>query len=396
MARSHRRGRTDCRRLDGEVDAMSVVNQMLRDLDRRQASDERKIYGQHLRSTVGRNRGRWLLVGVGVLVAGGAAGYALVGLDGAKALASPQVPTTTISAAPAVVSAPSVAERPAAIPPAAAPSPLPTVSEMAATAPAAVAAPATSPAPAASPDRKQDVQPAEHTQSARLAPASRPKAPPIAEIKPAPTGAPVASTPEPGPKIDKQFRESPRSADSEFRRAAALIEQGRIVEATAALRSTIALDPRHGGARQTLAVLLIEAGAIEDAEDVLAEGLRLNPAQSNFALVLARVKLERGDASSALALLREHGGAAAANPEYRAFVAALLQRLGRHGEAIDEYQAALKLVPGVGVWWIGLGLSQEAAERPKDAAEAFRRAKASGTLSADLADFVDRKLLAAR
>src|SRR5262245_28160529 len=180
MARSHRRGRTDCRRLDGEVDAMSVVNQMLRDLDRRQASDERKIYGQHLRSTVGRNRGRWLLVGVGVLVAGGAAGYALVGLDGAKALASPQVPTTTISAAPAVVSAPSVAERPVAVPPAAASSPLPpTATEVVATAPAAVAAPATSPAPGASPDRKQDVQPAEHMQSARLAPASRPKAPPI-------------------------------------------------------------------------------------------------------------------------------------------------------------------------------------------------------------------------
>jgi MSHA biogenesis protein MshN len=116
----------------------------------------------------------------------------------------------------------------------------------------------------------------------------------------------------------------------------------------------------------------------------------------NFALVLARLKLDRGDAAAALALLREHGAAAADNPQYRALVAALLQRLGRHGEAIDEYQAVLKLAPSVGVWWLGLGLSQEAAERSKDAAEAFRRAKASGNLSPDLMDFVERKLQTAR
>jgi MSHA biogenesis protein MshN len=210
----------------------------------------------------------------------------------------------------------------------------------------------------------------------------------------------VATAAEPSAtevKIDKQFRDSPtRSAEAEFQRAAALIERGRIEEATASLRSAVALDPRNEAARQTLAVLLIESRALDEAETVLADGLRLNPAQANFALVLARLRLDRGDPGGALAVLREHGAAAAANPEYRAFVAALLQRLGRHGEAIDEYQAALKLAPQVGVWWVGLGLAQESAERPKDAADAFRQAKAVGNLSPNLADFVDRKLQAAR
>jgi len=216
--------------------------------------------------------------------------------------------------------------------------------------------------------------------------------PPASAAKRAPQAQPQSA-----PKIDKRLRdEAAPSADGEFQRAATLIERGRMEQAAAALRSALAMDPRHEAARQTLAAILLEAAALDDAETLLAEGLRLNPNQTNFALVLARLKLDRGDAAGALALLREHGGAAAGNADYRAFVAALLHRLGRHDEAIDEYQAVVKLAPSVGVWWIGLGLSQEAADRSREAAEAFRRAKASGNLSTALMDFVERKLQAAR
>jgi len=355
---------------------MSVVNEMLRELDRRQAGDERRIFGQHVRRPSGLGLGRWAAIAVGAAAIVGANIYALRSFESAKAAPAP---------APAVAAAQS-----------AAPATMPVSVPAPHAAPAAVVAP-TEPAPA-EPAKPPEVAAtaaapeiaAAYATSLEFKQTPRP-APPERAAKRASQAPPVP----PQPKIDKRSRdEAPASADGEFRRAAVLIERGRMEQATAALRSAIAMDPRHEAARQALAALLLEAAAVEDAESVLAEGLRLDPRQTNFALVLARLKLERGDDAAALALLREHGDAAAANPQYRGFVAALLQRLGRHAEAIDEYQAVLKLAPGVGVWWIGLGLSQEAADHPKEAAQAFRRAKASGNLSADLMDFVERKLQA--
>lgn len=131
---------------------------------------------------------------------------------------------------------------------------------------------------------------------------------------------------------------------------------------------------------------------MQEAESLLTEGLKLNPNQSNFAIVLARLHLERGDKAGALQVLRKNGAGAVNNAEYRAFSAALLQRMNRHAEALDEYHAALTLAPSIGVWWVGLGLSYEATAQPHQAAEAFSRARASSTLSADVAQFVERKL----
>jgi MSHA biogenesis protein MshN len=79
--------------------------------------------------------------------------------------------------------------------------------------------------------------------------------------------------------------------------------------------------------------------------------------------------------------------------EYHAFMAGALQRQQRHGEAIDQYQAALRSQPQNGVWLMGLGISLQAEKRDGEALDAFRKAKASGTLNQQLAGFVDGKIV---
>ncbi len=183
-----------------------------------------------------------------------------------------------------------------------------------------------------------------------------------------------------------------RSADSEFRRAAVLIDQGRIREAQDRLRDALDLDQRHETARQTLAALLLEERSYDAAETVLAAGLRSNPAQTNFALALSRLNLERGNMPAALAVLHNHAAYAVAHAEYRAFAAALYAKSGAHADAIPEYEAALRLAPRTGPWWIGLGLANEAEDRTEAAIDAYRKASATGSLSATLSEFVERKL----
>ena len=87
-----------------------------------------------------------------------------------------------------------------------------------------------------------------------------------------------------------------------------------------------------------------------------------------------------------------HAGYALTHPEYRAFAAALYGKSGAHAEAIVEYEAALRLAPRTGTWWIGLGLANEAEDRLDAATDAYRNARATGSLSATLSEFVERKL----
>ncbi|MGC2519937.1 MAG: tetratricopeptide repeat protein [Burkholderiales bacterium] len=201
-----------------------------------------------------------------------------------------------------------------------------------------------------------------------------------------------AMVPDPG-KIDRRANATPRDrADAEFRRASELVNQGRIAEAMEGFRAALSIDPGHEPARQTMIALLLEAKRVNDAAAVLQEGMALNPGNTGFAMLLARIMVERHDIPGALALLQQHAPVAGGDPEYHAFVAALYQRLGRHKEAIGEYQIALRLAPSTGVWWVGMGISSQAAERPKDALDAFKRAKATGNLAPGLVTFVDQRL----
>jgi len=197
-------------------------------------------------------------------------------------------------------------------------------------------------------------------------------------------------------RIDKRMKEpTPRQhSDAEFRRAVGLMKQGRIEEAKEGLRSALRLDPTHTTVRQTLAALLVEAGQISEADSVLREGMQLNPVDARLAMTLARVQVSYGSLEEALATLVQAEAQGAGNADYQAFLGTVLQRLSRHEEAISRYLAALQLSPNSGVWLMGLGISLQEEGRLEDAREAFRRARDAENLSPELHAFVDQRLRA--
>ena len=205
----------------------------------------------------------------------------------------------------------------------------------------------------------------------------------------APVGDPAAA---PG-KIDRRSNTSSRSrAESEFRRAVNLVNQGRIAEGMDGFRRALEFDPGHDAARQTMVALLLEAKRVDEAAASLQEALALNTENTGFAMLLARIMVESNDIPTALFVLQRHAAPPDRNPDFHAFAAALFQRLDRHKEAIDQYQAALRLAPSAGIWWLGLGISFQAVEQPKEALEAFTRAKSAGNLAPDLLGFVEQRL----
>jgi MSHA biogenesis protein MshN len=183
---------------------------------------------------------------------------------------------------------------------------------------------------------------------------------------------------------------SQQQGENAYRRGLAALQEGRVQEALSNMEQAVFLYPRHDTARQTLVGLLIENKRHEEAMRHLQFGLGLDPKQPQMAMILARLQIEKG--GPAIETLQRSLPYAGGNGDYLAFLAGALQRAQRNREAAEQYQAALRLQPQNGVWWMGLGISLLAEKRDPEAKEAFTRAKNSGNLSQELQSFVDRKL----
>ncbi len=194
--------------------------------------------------------------------------------------------------------------------------------------------------------------------------------------------------------ITKQSKElTPlQRAENDYRRGATLIQQGKPAEAIAAMEQALQLDSRHAAARQTLVGLLLDARRHDEALRRLREGLQADGSQTGLAMILARLQVDRGELKPAIETLQRSLPHALDRADYQAFLAALLQRDSRHKEAVEHYSQAVRRAPQNGLWWMGLGISLQADNRVNDAIEAFGRAKASDGLSAELKAFVDEKL----
>jgi MSHA biogenesis protein MshN len=159
-------------------------------------------------------------------------------------------------------------------------------------------------------------------------------------------------------------------AELRFREAMYSLRQGQTIEATAGFRSALEQDPTHVPARQALLALLLEQGNTAEAEALMREGLKASPSHVPYAMVLARLQTQRGDLSGAVATLETYRTAGRRNGDYLAMLAALLQRQGRHAEAAEEYAAALATGHPRGAWHMGQGISLRELGRADEAAAA--------------------------
>ena len=195
----------------------------------------------------------------------------------------------------------------------------------------------------------------------------------------------------PGKSLNKEIT-PPQLAESYYRQASVLQQQGRASEATLMLEQALKADPPHIASRQSLIALLLESKRHDEAARVAQQGLALDQNQTGLAMILARLQVEKGNTPLAIETLQRSLPAAPERADYLAFLAALQQRQGLHKEAADLYQRALRKNPQNGLWWMGLGISLQASDRGAEALDAFRRALSSGSMSPELQAFVEQRV----
>jgi len=369
---------------------MSVINQVLLDLDRRRASAaERRGIPSYVRALPVNSRyvrREWIAGGVAVLAA------LVIWMQ----RAAPEAPRAS---APAALTGTEIAIETAVAPAAgvaidadrddpAQPVPAFRLSQELSNPPAE----ASPPLVASRLISRMDLEPPPATTRAQPRPApvvTDQSAVVITKSAPAPASAAAGKA-----EIHKQVRQLTQQelAENEYRKATGLLHQGLPAEAQQGFEEALRLQPEHHAARQGLVGLLLETRKLGDAERVLQEALALAPAQTGFTITLARLQVHRGDTAEGVATLKRGYEYGRGNADYHAVLAALQQRLGQHEEAVEQFQAALRLKPARGVWWLGLGTSLHEVKRTADAQEAYRRARGAADIQPELAAVAEQRL----
>lgn len=176
------------------------------------------------------------------------------------------------------------------------------------------------------------------------------------------------------------------------RKATTAMAKGRMQEAQDGYYEVLAHDPHNQGAREQLAGLLYGAGRLTEAAQVLEEGLRLYPAQADLRLLLARVAISGGDRQKALDWLTGYQPDIASNLDYYATWAGLAQELGQPVQASEMYVRLLRQQPDQGRWWLGLGVAEDGQGHRQRALDAYRNAQLHGNLGEASTQWLEQRI----
>ena len=158
------------------------------------------------------------------------------------------------------------------------------------------------------------------------------------------TPAPTVATPTETAQIDKRPRvQVAETADGEYRKAMAAHRQGRPNEALEGFQSALRVEPRHVAARQALLSLFLEQQRWAEAQAAAADGLAINPAQPGWAMILARLQVEQGQLAEAERTMAKYAAHGERNADYLAFHGLLLEKLQRPQEARAAFLKAREL-----------------------------------------------------
>ncbi len=183
-----------------------------------------------------------------------------------------------------------------------------------------------------------------------------------------------------------------QSAAIAYQSAYDLVSQNRLREAETLLRNALIDDPTLTTLRELLTGLYIKGGRWVEASEVLTTGLQVTPDHTPFIKLQARTLMQLNQDQRAVDVLIKFAPVVSSDPEHHALLAALYQRQHNHQAAVKTYTEVLKVQPNAGVWWVGLAISLDALGKQAEAQAAYNQARATGSLVGDVARFTDNRI----
>ncbi|MFC0445916.1 tetratricopeptide repeat protein [Pseudidiomarina halophila] len=171
-------------------------------------------------------------------------------------------------------------------------------------------------------------------------------------------------------------------AEVKLKQAREAAQKGERERAGSLLEQVIALAPDHVDARSELAAYWYGRGRVRSALAVLDEGLQRQPQQPDWLVLYGRILLENGAYEQVLVSLAELPEESAETSELLQMRATAASELNRFAQAATDYQHLAERTDQ-GRWWIAAAVAYEDAEQPQQALWSYQQALQDDDLSQD-------------
>lgn len=193
-------------------------------------------------------------------------------------------------------------------------------------------------------------------------------------------------------RVERVERSASELAEQRLAQAILAIDNGQGRRGETLLQEALILRPHYTDARQRLAAYYYGRGFSNEALRVLQDGLALEPNHVALLVLKARIYEETSRPEQALAALNRVQVQLPEQSDLLVLRAALANELGHFGAAAEDYRALLANNSAQGIWWLGLGYAEEQQGATAEAEMAYQQALTDSNLDRESRGFVRSRL----
>jgi MSHA biogenesis protein MshN len=168
---------------------------------------------------------------------------------------------------------------------------------------------------------------------------------------------------------------------------------GQFAEAKDAYLQVLMLQPTHDEARKKLAALHYGQGEPTQALGLMNQGIALASNQWEWYLLKAKIQQAQGDAKGALTTLSLVPDESVWARDKWAAQGDIGQKIAEYPLAEVAYQALSELEPHKGLWWMGLGYAQDSQQNYQQAVQSYHSALTASGLSQSAQEYIRNRLV---
>jgi MSHA biogenesis protein MshN len=187
---------------------------------------------------------------------------------------------------------------------------------------------------------------------------------------------------------------SPRElAQQKVKRAEQALANNDIAKAERLFEEILLILPEHKSARKQLAALWFGRKSYTPALNILSQGIALSPTDTEFRVMQARIYLQNSRTKMAFAVLNKLPRVNnVINVEYQSLRANVAQQINQFTAATEAYQVLTDIEPSTGRWWLGLAVAHDSNSEFKQASMAYSEALTKMGLSDSAESFVRQRI----